>query len=96
VQKIAEGEAFAIGADFRVLDYSDGFLPDTDGVALELATIIREKQPDTIITHWKHSIHPITPILLDSVLRRGWLARLVGISPLDKGDLRDWYKGMLG
>jgi N-acetylglucosamine malate deacetylase 1 len=59
VQKIAEGEAFAaaIGADFRVLDYSDGFLPDTDGVALELATIIREKQPDTIITHWKHSIH---------------------------------------
>jgi LmbE family N-acetylglucosaminyl deacetylase len=58
-QKIAEGEAFAaaIGADFIVLDHSDGFLPDTDDVALELATIIREKQPDTIITHWKHSIH---------------------------------------
>jgi len=58
-QKIAEGEAFAtaIGADFMVLDHSDGFLPDTDDVALELATIIREKQPDTIITHWKHSIH---------------------------------------
>jgi N-acetylglucosamine malate deacetylase 1 len=59
VQKIAEGEAFAtaIGADFIVLDHSDGFLPDTDEVALELATIIREKQPDTLITHWKHSIH---------------------------------------
>ena len=58
-QKIAEGEAFAaaIGADFLVLDHSDGFLPDTDDVALELATVIREKQPDTIITHWKHSIH---------------------------------------
>jgi LmbE family N-acetylglucosaminyl deacetylase len=58
-QKIAEGEAFAtaIGADFMVLDHSDGFLPDTDEVALELATIIREKQPDTIITHWKNSIH---------------------------------------
>jgi len=58
-QKIAEGEAFAtaIGADFMVLDHSDGFLPDNDEVALELATIIREKQPDTLITHWKHSIH---------------------------------------
>ncbi|TDW83436.1 PIG-L deacetylase family protein [Kribbella sp. VKM Ac-2566] len=58
-QKIAEGTAFAeaIGADFLVLDHSDGFLPDTDDVALQLAQIIREKQPDTIITHWKHSIH---------------------------------------
>ncbi|MEU4607103.1 PIG-L family deacetylase [Kribbella sp. NPDC023972] len=58
-QKIAEGEAFAtaIGADFIVLDHSDGFLPDTDDVAVELAGIIREKQPDTLITHWKHSIH---------------------------------------
>lgn len=59
VQKIAEGEAFAtaIGADFIVLDHSDGFLPDTDDVATELAAIIREEQPDTLITHWKHSIH---------------------------------------
>ncbi|WP_350274471.1 PIG-L family deacetylase [Kribbella sp. HUAS MG21] len=58
-QKIAEGTAFAeaIGADFQVLEHSDGFLPDTDDVAFELARIIREKQPDTIITHWKHSIH---------------------------------------
>jgi LmbE family N-acetylglucosaminyl deacetylase len=58
-QKIAEGEEFAaaIGADFVVLDHSDGFLPDTDEVATELAAIIREKQPDTLITHWKHSIH---------------------------------------
>lgn len=58
-QKIAEGTAFAeaIGADFLVLDNSDGFLPDTDDVALQLAQLIREKKPDTIITHWKHSIH---------------------------------------
>ncbi|TDO52538.1 LmbE family N-acetylglucosaminyl deacetylase [Kribbella sp. VKM Ac-2527] len=56
-QKVAEGEAFAtaIGADFMVLGHSEGFLPDTDEAALELATIIREKQPDTVITHWKHS-----------------------------------------
>jgi LmbE family N-acetylglucosaminyl deacetylase len=58
-QKLAEGSAFAtaIGADFMVFDQSDGFLRDTDEVALELATVIREKQPDTLITHWKHSIH---------------------------------------
>jgi len=58
-QKIAEGSAFAeaIGADFVALDHSDGFLPATDDVALDLARLIREKQPDTIITHWKHSIH---------------------------------------
>lgn len=57
--KIAEGESFAtaIGADFMVLGHSDGFLPDSDEAAVELATIIRDKQPDTIITHWKHSIH---------------------------------------
>jgi N-acetylglucosamine malate deacetylase 1 len=44
-QKIAEGTAFAaaIGADFAVLDQSDGFLPSSDDVALELARIIREK-----------------------------------------------------
>ncbi|WP_020578707.1 PIG-L deacetylase family protein [Actinopolymorpha alba] len=59
VQKIAEGAAFAagIGADFRVLDYSDGFLPDNDEAAMQVASIIRETTPDTIITHWKRSIH---------------------------------------
>jgi LmbE family N-acetylglucosaminyl deacetylase len=78
VQKIAEGEAFAaaIGADFRVLDYSDGFLPDTDEVALELATIIRAKQPDTIITHWKHSIHRDHEITAKLAERARFLAAL--------------------
>ncbi|MGW6277249.1 PIG-L deacetylase family protein [Kribbella sp. NPDC055071] len=58
-QKVAEGSAFAeaIGADFVVLEHSDGFLPDTDEVAVEVARLIRSKQPDTLITHWKHSIH---------------------------------------
>ncbi|TDD61340.1 PIG-L family deacetylase, partial [Kribbella antibiotica] len=58
-QKIAEGEAFAtaIGADFMVLNHSDGFLPDTDEAAAELAIIIRDQQPDTLITHWHQSHH---------------------------------------
>jgi len=83
-QKIAEGEAFAtaIGADFIVLDHSDGFLPDTDEVALELATIIREKQPDTLITHWKHSIHRDHEHAAGLAERARFLAGL----PMDPGE----------
>ncbi|MGH1524191.1 PIG-L deacetylase family protein [Leifsonia sp. L25] len=59
VQKVQEGKEFAagIGAEFRVLDYSDGFLPDTDEAAEQIADIIRAEKPDTIITHWTKSIH---------------------------------------
>jgi LmbE family N-acetylglucosaminyl deacetylase len=59
VQKVAEGEKFAadIGAEFRVLDYSDGFLPDGDEAADQLADMIRMDKPEVLITHWKHSIH---------------------------------------
>lgn len=59
-QKIAEGESFArdIGADFHVFDdISDGFLEATDDVAGRLATLIREVRPETLIAHWRHSIH---------------------------------------
>lgn len=58
-QKVREGEEFArdIGAEFRVLDYSDGFLPDGDEAAQQLADIIRAEKPDAIITHWTRSIH---------------------------------------
>jgi LmbE family N-acetylglucosaminyl deacetylase len=59
VQKIAEGEKFAadIGAEFGVLDYSDGFLPDSDEAAEQIADIIRVEKPEIIITHWTRSIH---------------------------------------
>lgn len=59
VQKIEEGRAFAekIGAEFRVLDYSDGFLQATQAVSLQVADIIRELKPDVIVAHWKNSIH---------------------------------------
>ncbi len=58
-QKIAEGEQFAvdIGAEFQVLDYSDGFLPDDDQAATQIADIIRAVKPNIIITHWTRSIH---------------------------------------
>lgn len=58
-QKISEGEQFAedIGAEFRTLDYSDGFLPDDDEAATQIADIIRAEKPDLLITHWARSIH---------------------------------------
>lgn len=59
VQKVREGEQFAadIGAEFHVLDYSDGFLPDDDEAASQLADIIRAEKPQILITHWTKSIH---------------------------------------
>lgn len=59
VQKIREGEEFAagIGAEFRVLDYSDGFLPDDDDAASQIADVIRTEKPEIVITHWKKSMH---------------------------------------
>lgn len=58
-QKISEAKAFAerIGAEIVLLDYSDGFLPDDDSVAEQIAQLIRENKPDLLITHWKGSMH---------------------------------------
>lgn len=58
-QKIAEGRQFAdvMGAEFHVLDYSDGFLPDDDGPAEQVADLIRDAGPDIVVAHWKHRIH---------------------------------------
>jgi LmbE family N-acetylglucosaminyl deacetylase len=58
-QKISEGRIFAekIGAEFDVLDYSDGFLRPTQEVELQVADIIREVKPDVVIAHWNDSIH---------------------------------------
>ncbi len=59
-QKIAEGRAFAgqIGAEFAVFDdISDGFLQPADDVAARIAGLIRQHRPDTVIAHWRHSIH---------------------------------------
>lgn len=58
-QKLREARFFAetIGAELITLDYSDGFLPDDEAVAEQIATVIREAKPDILITHWLHSMH---------------------------------------
>ncbi|ODT17641.1 MAG: LmbE-like protein [Kaistia sp. SCN 65-12] len=58
-QKRAEADRFCekLGISWRELGYADAFLPDNDEVALEIADVIRELRPDTIVTHWQGSWH---------------------------------------
>jgi LmbE family N-acetylglucosaminyl deacetylase len=86
VQKVREGEEFAagIGAEFRVLDYSDGFLPDDDEAANQLADIIRAEKPEIIITHWTKSIHRDHERAAILAERARFLASLPVDSPLGR------------
>ncbi|GAA3763456.1 hypothetical protein GCM10022240_14780 [Microbacterium kribbense] len=77
-QKIDEARFFAdtIGAELHLLDYSDGFLPDTEDVAEQIAAIIRDTQPDTLITHWLHSMHRDHERAAQAALRGAFLASI--------------------
>lgn len=80
-QKLAEGHAFAaaIGAELRVLAYSDGFLEESPAACHAVATLIREVRPDTLVTHWRTSIHSDHAVA-SAIVRR---ARLWASLPLD-------------
>lgn len=85
-QKIAEGTAFAkgIGAEFHVFDdLSDGFLEPNDEVAARLAKLIREVRPDTVLAHWRHSIHTDHEHASTVAERARFLAGLPGHAPED-------------
>jgi len=86
VQKVREGEQFAadIGAEFRVLDYSDGFLPDSEEAADQIADIIRAQKPDILITHWTKSIHRDHERAAILAERARFLASLPVDSPLGR------------
>ncbi len=58
-QKIEEGHQAAEiwGTKAIFLPYKDAELPVNDEVKYQLADIIRAEKPDTMITHWKGSIH---------------------------------------
>lgn len=92
VQKVREGEQFAadIGAEFRVLDYSDGFLPDDDEAAGQLADIIRAEKPDIIITHWTKSIHRDHERAAIIAERARFLASLSVDSPLGRHGVKQF------
>jgi LmbE family N-acetylglucosaminyl deacetylase len=58
-QKHEEAQACAevLGAEIWTLDYKDGELPCSDKVKFELATILRNAEPKSLITHWHGSMH---------------------------------------
>ena len=58
-QKVQEAENFAakLGGKAKVLDYPDGLLADDDAVRMQVAAVIREVQPELIITHHSQSMH---------------------------------------
>lgn len=58
-QKVREAETFAamLGGRSIVFDYPDGELPDNDEVRFKVCDVIREVQPNVIITHFKNSMH---------------------------------------
>ncbi|MBO9624787.1 MAG: PIG-L family deacetylase [Microbacterium sp.] len=77
-QKLREARFFAdtIGAELITLDYSDGFLPDDEAVAEQIAEVIREARPDILITHWLHSMHRDHERAAQAALRGAFLASI--------------------
>ena len=83
-QKLEEARFFAdtIGAELIALDYSDGFLPDDEAVAEQIAAVIREAKPDILITHWLRSMHRDHEHAARAALRAAFLASI----PLEEVD----------
>lgn len=77
-QKVYEARHFAetIGAELHVLDYSDGFLPDSEDVAEQISAIIREAKPDVLITHWIASMHRDHERAAQAAIRAAFLASI--------------------
>jgi LmbE family N-acetylglucosaminyl deacetylase len=53
----AEEAAQHLRATPHFLPYADGELTASDGVARELAALLRRLQPQVIVSHWRDSIH---------------------------------------
>jgi len=49
--------AARLGIEWIGFDLPDAFLPNTDETALRICDVIREKKPQTIVTHWSGSWH---------------------------------------
>jgi LmbE family N-acetylglucosaminyl deacetylase len=84
----------AIGAEVMFARYGDGELPDDNESRRFVAEIIRQVQPQVVITHWRESLHrdhaATNRIVRDAVL----LASLEGVktaSPAWRGVRGVWY-----
>lgn len=59
-QKVMEAQKAAkiLGGNSITLDYKDAELMFNKEIVFQLAKIMRELNPDVVITHWENSIHP--------------------------------------
>ncbi len=53
----AMAAADVIGAEIYMLPYRDGELQSSDEVKFAICDVIRDCQPDVVLTHWNHSVH---------------------------------------
>jgi LmbE family N-acetylglucosaminyl deacetylase len=56
-REAAERAAHALGARAECLGYGDGEIPVCDEAKFAVCDLIREHQPDAIVTHWRGSWH---------------------------------------
>lgn len=58
-QNVASAGEFAkmLGGESFVFDVADGELRDNDEIELKLARLMREKQVNVVLYHWKNSMH---------------------------------------
>lgn len=50
--------AQVLGAEVHFLGHPDGAVADVPDLAKEIARLVQEVQPSTVVTHWKGSWHP--------------------------------------
>ncbi len=93
-KKEALAAAEAIGAEVMFAPYRDGELPDDSEARRYVADVIRQVQPNVVITHWRESLHrdhaATNRIVRDAVL----LASLEGVKtahPVWRGVRSVWY-----
>ncbi|MEM7128384.1 MAG: PIG-L deacetylase family protein [Chloroflexota bacterium] len=91
--EMAEEAAFHVGADFRCLDLGDYPLVITDEAMDELVRIIREDEPDAILTHTAvDPFNPDHPVAYTSVQRARLLASGAGVASAFKSITPpEWY-----
>jgi LmbE family N-acetylglucosaminyl deacetylase len=79
-QKRAEAlrAAAALGAQVRFLDRPDTQLERVEGIDTEIARVVREVRPATVVTHWRGSWHPDHVATHYATLRGLLLAGLPG------------------
>jgi LmbE family N-acetylglucosaminyl deacetylase len=54
----AQASSRVLGLDYRVLDHPDGYLQPTLAIRFEIIRMIREYQPDLVVTHRPNDYHP--------------------------------------